>query len=489
MLTTWKRDLAISRAANIQNPKKRPWHCRSRLPVANDLGVLVAGVSSRLALNETYRAFYDLLAVGVTTAVANARAYEEERKRAEALAEIDRAKTAFFSNVSHEFRTPLTLMLGPLEEMLGHAEQLPPADQDHVAIVYRNGLRLLRLVNALLDFSRLEAGRMQAIYQPTDLAAYTADLASVFRSAVEKAGLTFTVHCPPLPEMVYIDRDMWEKIVLNLISNAFKFTFEGNITVSLTADDHQAILQVADTGTGIAQEELPKVFDRFHQIKSAHSRTHEGTGIGLALVKELVKLHGGTVGAASRLNQGTVFTVSLPLGVAHLPPEHIREGAAPAPVPTGPSPFVEEALRWLPEAHAEEAPACMPETTHAGSGVAAVDGKATVKPHIVLADDNTDMLAYVKRLLLPYYDVTAVPNGAAALAAIEQRPTDLVLTDVMMPGLDGLALLEHLRQDPKTRPVPVIMLSARAGEEASLEGLAAGADDYLVKPFSAKELL
>src|SRR5213593_1439921 len=177
MLTTWKRDLAISRAANIQNPKKRPWHCRSRLPVANDLGVLVAGVRSRLALNETYRAFYDLLAAGVTTAVANARAYEEERKRAEALAELDRAKTAFFSNVSHEFRTPLTLMLAPLEDELAErTSPLPPPRRERIAVAHRNSLRLLKLVNTMLDFSRIEAGRTQASYEPTDLAAYTAEL-------------------------------------------------------------------------------------------------------------------------------------------------------------------------------------------------------------------------------------------------------------------------------------------------------------------------
>src|SRR2546426_9233245 len=197
MLTTWKRDLAISRAANIQNPKERPWHCRSRLPVANDLGVLVAGVSSRLALNETYRAFYDLLAAGVTTAVANARAYEEERKRAEALAEIDRAKTAFFSNVSHEFRTPLTLMLGPLEDELAErTNPLPPSRHERLETAHRNTLRLLKLVNTMLDFSRIEAGRIQASYEATDLAVYTVDLVSGFRSAIEKANLTLTVDCP-----------------------------------------------------------------------------------------------------------------------------------------------------------------------------------------------------------------------------------------------------------------------------------------------------
>lgn len=198
------------------------------------VGILVAGVSSRLPLNETYRAFYDLLAAGVTTVVANARAHEDERKRIEALAEIDRAKTTFFSNVSHKFRTPLTLMLGELEEELAErASPLPPARPERLETAHRSSLRLLKLVNTLLDFSRIEAGRCEASYEPTDLAARTGELASVFRSAVEKVGLTFTVDCPPLPEPVYVDPEMWEKIVLNLLSNAFKHTFEGGITVSL----------------------------------------------------------------------------------------------------------------------------------------------------------------------------------------------------------------------------------------------------------------
>ncbi len=198
------------------------------------IGFLIAGISSRLALNESYRAFYDLLAAGVTSAVANARAYEEERKRAEALAEIDRAKTEFFSNVSHEFRTPLTLMLGPLQDELAErAAPLPPARRERIDMAHRNSLRLLKLVNTLLDFSRIEAGRTQARYEPTDLATHTADLASVFRSAIEKAGLTLTVDCPALPEPIYVDPEMWEKVVLNLVSNAFKHTFEGGIAITL----------------------------------------------------------------------------------------------------------------------------------------------------------------------------------------------------------------------------------------------------------------
>ena len=220
-------------------------------------GVLVAGVSPRRELDEDYAGFFQLIARRIAAAIADARAYEAERRRAEALAEIDRAKTAFFSNVSHEFRTPLTLMLGPLEDTLSSSRGLAPADREQLATVQRNSLRLLKLVNTLLDFSRIEAGRVQAVYEPTDLASTTTELASVFRSAIEKAGLKLTVDCPPLSESAYVDRDMWEKIVLNLISNAFKFTFEGEIEVRLQGFAGHVELTVRDTGTGIPRDELP----------------------------------------------------------------------------------------------------------------------------------------------------------------------------------------------------------------------------------------
>src|SRR5213594_2712534 len=392
MLTTWKRDLAISRAANIQNPKKRPWHCRSRLPVANDLGVLVAGVSSRLPLNDTYRAFYDLLAAGVTTAVANARAYEDERKRAEALAEIDRAKTAFFSNVSHEFRTPLTLILGPLEDELAERESpLPPRRRERLDAARRNSLRLLKLVNSLLDFSRIEAGRIQATYEPADLAADTAELASVFRSAVEKAGLTLTIECSPLPEPVYVDREMWEKIVLNLISNAFKYTFQGGIAIKLQWFGDRAELSVADTGVGVRQEEIPRLFERFHRVKDAKSRSHEGTGIGLALVQELVRLHGGEVRVKSQEGRGSTFTVTIKAGCAHLPNERLETGRKQPSTGTRASAYVEEALHWLPDAPSgafePSTPKAIPD--RAAHGEPAVP---TNKPRsrVLWADDNAD---------------------------------------------------------------------------------------------------
>jgi signal transduction histidine kinase len=313
------------------------------------VGVLVAGVSCRLALNETYRSFYDLLAAAVTTEVANARASEEERKRAEALAEIDRAKTAFFSNASHEFRTPLTLMLGPLEEELAErASPLSPPRRERLETAHRNSLRLLKLVNTLLDFSRIEAGRTQASYEPTDLAAYTAELASVFRSAVEKAGLTLIVDCQVLPEHVYVDREMWEKIVLNLLSNAFKHTFQGGITVSLRWFGDYAELGVVDSGVGIPKTELPRLFERFHRVKGAKSRTHEGTGIGLALVRELASLHGGTVCIESEEGKGSTFTVTVKTGTAHIPPDRLGPARALASTVARNVAYVEEALHWLP---------------------------------------------------------------------------------------------------------------------------------------------
>ncbi|HEY6399780.1 MAG TPA: ATP-binding protein, partial [Blastocatellia bacterium] len=457
-------------------------------------------------------------------AIADARAYEEETARAEALAEIDRAKTAFFSNVSHEFRTPLTLMLGPLEDMLAEGG-LPPPTRERLEVAHRNSMRLLKLVNTLLDFSRLEAGRVEAVYEPTNLAALTVDLAGVFRSAIEKAGLNLIVDCPPLEEPVYVDREMWEKIVLNLLSNAFKFTFEGEIRVtlrragrrstgingdtvshgeaSLTDDPIAAArvtaplveLIVRDTGTGIPAEELPRLFERFHRIKGARGRTFEGSGIGLALVQELVNLHGGAVRVESEIDRGSAFTVTIPLGKSHLPADRVEAERMLATTGLRGEAYLEEALRWLPEEDGA--------TGRQGDGAIGSAERRQIedtvsprrpvalspRPKVLLADDNADMREYLRRLLGRRYEVEAVVDGLSALNAARERPPDLALADVMMPGLDGFELLRELRADERLKTVPVILISARAGEEAVAFGLEAGADDYLVKPFSARELL
>ncbi len=451
-------------------------------------GALVVGLNPYRPLDTAYRGFLDLLAGQAASGLAGAGAYEAERKRAEALAELDQAKTAFFSNVSHEFRTPLTLMLGPLEEVLqSDAALTAEAVRDRIDMAHRNGLRLLRLVNTLLDFSRIEAGRVQASFAPVDLAALTADLAASFRSATDRAGLSLIVDAPPLSGPVHVDRDMWEKIVLNLLSNAFKFTFEGEIVVRLEEAEGRARLTVQDTGVGIPSEELPRLFERFHRVEGTRGRSFEGSGIGLALVQELVKLHGGDIAVESTPGEGTRFTVSVPLGTAHLPQE--RLGAAPDAAATAvrAGAFVDEALRWLPDAEREDG--------LLDAGDADAEGDATTPGtraagRIVLADDNADLRAYIARLLSSRgYEVEAVPDGEAALAAVRAARPDLIVTDVMMPRLDGFALLQAVRADPALRDLPIVLLSARAGEEAKVEGFASGADDYLVKPFSSRELL
>jgi PAS domain S-box-containing protein len=442
--------------------------------------VLVVGLNPFRLFDEGYRGFLELAAGQIAATIANAQAYEEEKRRAEALEEINRQKTAFFSNVSHEFRTPLTLMLGPLEDLLADSNSVSGEEsRTLLEIAHRNALRLLKLVNSLLDFSRLEAGRARANFEPVDLAVLTAELAANFRSAAEKAGLKFEVESETLDAPVYVDRDMWEKVVLNLLSNAFKFTLDGGISVALrgSADGEAAQLTVTDTGVGIPADQLPKLFERFYQVVGQNGRSFEGSGIGLALVKEVVRLHGGVVTVESEPGRGSKFKVTVPFGTGHLPPEQIESDASVGGESLkGTDGYVEEALRWIHEP-------------------ASADGKRSERnggeetSRILIADDNADMRDYMLRLLGERWKVETVTDGVAALSAIKAKRPDLVLTDVMMPKLDGFGLLKAIRYDPELNDLPVIMLSARAGEEARVGGLEAGADDYLTKPFSARELI
>lgn len=436
-------------------------------------GMLVVGLNPFRQLDEEYRGFLELIAAQIAGALANANAFAQEAMRAESLAELNRAKTAFFSNVSHEFRTPLTLMLGPLEDALREADTLDPAQRERLQIAHRNSTRLLKLVNTLLDFARIEAGRVDAAFEPTDLGPFTTELASNFRAACERAGLTFSVHCPALAEPAYVDRSMWETIVFNLISNAFKFTLQGEIGIRLADTGTQFALSVHDTGTGIDEASLPRLFERFHRIEGSGGRSHEGSGIGLALVQELVRIHGGTIDVRSVKGSGSTFTIAIPKGCTHLPATQVQ---APQDSPhdsTRAKQYLNEVLDWIDAAPRTPADATAPQR----------------RARVLLADDNPDLRAYVQRLLADYYDVDLAADGEAALRAARRDPPDLLVCDVMMPRLDGFALLAALRSDPALRATPVIMLSARAGEEARLEGLSRGADDYLSKPFSARELL
>ncbi|HUQ09047.1 MAG TPA: ATP-binding protein [Steroidobacteraceae bacterium] len=479
-------NLSTTMGLRVAGPWPEPCERAFLVPLVDgvELGVFVAGVSPRLALDEEYRAFILRVATTIGNAVARGRALDQERLRAQAIEELDRAKTLFFSNVSHEFRTPLTLMLGPLEGALADPG-IPDAAREDLRLVQRNAGRLLKLVNSLLDFSRAEAGRLKPNFHPTDLAAFTRDIASNFRSAMEKAGLTYSVDCNALAAPVPIDHSMWEKVVLNLISNAFKYTLQGSIHVRLFQADGSAVLEVEDTGTGIAPDQLSRVFERFHRIENAAARTHEGSGIGLALVQELVQIHGGRVEVESQLGAGSTFRVRLP--VSQQQSDVVTPAPAAPAIPLAANVYVEEALRWLPD---EDTPATAPgDVASAQTIVIQPRVAATIGARVLLADDNADMRDYVKRLLSAAYDVTAVANGADALELAKRERFDLVLSDVMMPKLDGFGLLTALREIPALASLPVILVSARAGEEAVVEGLTAGADDYLVKPFSGRELL
>jgi len=463
------------------------------LPVASGIpgapfGILVAGVNPMRPAADS-RAFHESVAMHLERAIVSARMKQLAEERARELSALDRAKTLFFSNISHELRTPLTLILAPLRQVLDCAS-LAPEHREMLGTARKAAGRLHRLVNSLLDFARIEARRSDAHYQPTDLAVLTADLAAMFRSVFEVARIGLIVDCPTLSEPAYVDQEMWAKIVHNLLSNALKFTLEGQVAVRLRMDNDHFELEVSDTGCGISKEDLPRIFERFAMVKASHARTVEGTGIGLSLVEELTWLHGGTVEVTSDLGVGTTVRVSILKGFAHLPEDRLEATRTVAPIQAGAEPFLDEALGWM-----GDMPAVCAATGVALGGVPperhddAGSAEPAPRERILVVDDNAQMRYYLSRLLKDRWQVEAEPDGAAALEHIRRHAPDVVVADVMMPRMDGIEMLRTLRAGPATAELPVLLLSARAGEEASVEGLQAGANDYLVKPFSQRELL
>lgn len=439
--------------------------------VANNkmAGLLVCGLNPTRRLDADYNTFFEMAASQIATAIQNATAIENERKRLAMLAEIDRAKTVFFSNISHEFRTPLTLMLGPLEE-LQENYSLPYEAMEKVETTHRNAMRLLRLVNTLLDFSLIESGRMKARFVPLDIAGYTRNLAANFRSMIERAGMKLIIETGKLSQPVYADRQMWEKIVFNLLSNAFKYTLRGSITVTITEEGRNVVLRVADTGSGIPEKELPRIFTRFYRILNSEGRSFEGSGIGLSMIREFVMQHGGAISVDSEEGTGSTFTVLLPFGKKHLPAEQVFDGV-PGDI----------SVAELPE----DVIISEREPAETNLRAAAPDDADTV----LIVDDNPDMRRHLQSLLEKKYRIITAENGAVALKKLESHDIDLVLSDIMMPVMDGITLVKELKKKPDTAVIPIILLTARAGEESRIKGYETGADDYLVKPFSAKELM
>lgn len=430
-------------------------------------GALVVGTNPRRPLDPLYQSFCQLLADQLSAAFAAALSYEQQRRRADALAELDRAKTAFLTNVSHEFRTPLTLLLGPLDDAQTDAGS-GTLLAERLGTARRNARRLQRMVDSLLDFSRIEAGRANATLACTDVGALTSDIASSFSELCARAGLDLVLDCHPV--LADVDPDMWETIVLNLLSNAVKYTLTGSITVEVRSEGTHCRFAVRDTGVGIAGHDLGRLFERFYRAANVSGRSAEGTGIGLSLVRGLVELQRGTVQIDSEPGRGTTVTIRLPssLGDTAVDPSFTRPKDAN-------NPYVEEASQWLGSSISTTP---RPEVSRApGRGV------------VLIVDDNADMRAYLDRVLSPHWQTVLVADGEAALDATRRLHPDVIVTDVMMPSLDGFEFVAAIRDDPVLAATPVIMLSARAGAEAVSEGLAGGADDYLPKPFRSQELV
>jgi GAF domain-containing protein/class 3 adenylate cyclase/two-component SAPR family response regulator len=441
-------------------------------------------------------ALADAVAAQAAIAVQQSRLYQKTRQQAEQLLELDRQKTKFFQNVSHEFRTPLTLTIGPLESAVSQQQGLNYAQS---VIALRNSRRLLRLVNQLLDLQRLDAGRMQPSFRPCDLVQFVSNVVDSFRHYCEKKQITLStqlVECPA----IYLDLEKFDKVLYNLLSNAMKFTpTGGSITVTLRPAGDHCLLQVRDTGIGIRPDQIPHLFERFRQADGSANRNYEGSGLGLALVKELVELHGGKVSVESAYGQGTIFTVWLQTGIAHLPAnqvieipnelEHSRAAVELADVESElqVADVFSEAIAPIPALTTVN----LVGTTLQGT---AIQGTAipldTTTVQILVVDDNTDLRNYVSQVLQQQgYQVCTARNGAEGLQLAQSLHPQLIVTDLMMPLVSGLEMIQMIRQEESTKGIPIILLTAKADEDTRLEGREQGADAYLSKPFNDRELL
>ncbi len=436
--------------------------------------LIVCGLNARLRYNEQYNSFLKTIQTQTEKFLNTINALQEDKKRITALEELDKAKTVFFSNISHEFRTPITLVLGPLEEILNSKNSsLNENEKQNLEATHRNAMRLLRLVNSLLDYSRIEGGRQSANYTLTDLVSFTKDLASNFRPIIETAKLKFIITAEELINPVYVDNQMWEKIVFNLLSNAFKYTLQGSISLKIYSDTGFAVVEIEDTGVGIPKDELPKMFNRFYRAKNVVGRSFEGTGIGLSLVKELINLHGGIIEVESVEGKGSLFRVKIPFGKEHLPLlQTIEENREIDNVIS--SSYISETSTFANYSDDLDKP-----STSSGSH----------EHTVLIVDDNSDMRKHLKSLLKSRFNIHTAADGLQALQKVEVCQPDIIVSDIMMPVMDGIQLVNEIKKSMQTRSIPVILVTARAGEESRMEGLKTGADDYLIKPFSANELL
>jgi signal transduction histidine kinase/CheY-like chemotaxis protein len=417
------------------------------------------------------------------------RAYDQ-------LKELDQLKTDFFANVSHELRTPLTLSLGPLESLL--KKEHPADEEQDLQALHRNQLRLLGLINQLLDLAKVESGGSQGEFTRQDVVALIRAVVGEVAQAAQAKGLELELIAPAGSIWLYVDREKLEQVILNLLSNAFKFTDRGGyIVVSIREEGDSVQISVRDTGVGIREDKLDTIFDRFAQVDGSETRKYAGTGIGLALVKSHVELHGGSVDVESEREAGTAFTIVLRKGKAHLPPERVRESTYVAAT-------AGMKAREIAEFQTEPEEEHLPALLSADGASAKIDERASddaewlpslnglngAKPRVLVVDDTADMRRYLSSLLAPQYEVRTAKNGAEGLSETKAWDPDLVVSDVMMPVMSGADMcLAIKRGGGRLSRTPVVLVTARAEEQTRLRGLDYGADDYLLKPFLQEELL
>lgn len=433
------------------------------------IGALVVTIDPLHQLDDQYRMFLELVAERISRTLTDAYLYAEERHRAAVLAELDTAKTRFIENISHEFRTPLTLLLGPIDDLLTHhSSDLPARQTDSLESARRAALRLQRLVDTLLDVARGDSDGMTLHPEPTDICALTAECAEMFRDATDRAHLQLTVDCEVVTERyIEMDRAMWTHVVMNLLSNAVKFTTEGTVSLTLADAPGAMVLTVSDTGPGIDVADRGRVFERFYQVPETPGRSQEGTGIGLSLVADLVEALGGTISVADNDPVGTRFEVTVPVVSSTQP----SGTAVPEVAASLAAPYLGEADTWRPVLEYASEP---------GSD----------QRQVLLIEDNADMRDYVTGLFVEqgwHVDVTGTVDDA--LIRARTRTPDIIVSDIMLPGRNGLSLVEEARGDSRLVRVPIVLLSARAGSESVVQGLRIGADDYVTKPFHPAELV
>ena len=415
---------------------------------------------------------YSLYLFALIGAVVLWRNYEVKRvklkHRAEHLAEVDQLKSRFFANISHEFRTPITLVLGPLKDF--QKKLTDPEQKNVIGAVIRNGQRLQRLINQLLDLSKVEAGKMKLLASHVDLVQLLREITASYESLAKEKNIRYFFNPEVNELMVYVDEEKIEKIVHNILSNAFKFTKQGGqIILNLKVQEKSAVIALTDSGIGIPEDQLDKIFDRFYQVDSSQTRGYEGTGLGLALVKDLVELHHGKVSVDSKEGKGTTFTVSLPLGKGHLQKDEIVEKGVFEKTELLSGEFI---------------------SSNGGAGIEKEKAKETALEHpvVLIVEDNADMRQYIRKTLSTHYQIIEAENGRVGVSKAEESMPDLIISDIMMPEMDGYKLCSIIKSKELTSHIPVILLTAKADRESKLSGLETGADDYLSKPFDTEEL-